>query len=139
MAREPSTGVPGLFSFPLPLPERQRTIMTLTEQITEYVHAAFTGIWVQTSEPDEAERELVEHGRRQRWALAAWDVAAGLRRPGNPDDAGPDRAAGDPLAALRALPALADPDGTAVLLLHNFHRFLNNPEVVQTVFAQLVN
>jgi hypothetical protein len=112
--------------------------MTLTEQITEYVHAAFTGIWVQTSEPDEAERELVEHGRRQRWALAAWDVAAGLRRPGNPDDAGPDRAAGDPLAALRALPALADPDGTAVLLLHNFHRFLNNPEVVQTVFAQLI-
>src|SRR5262249_12382327 len=34
--------------------------------------------------------------------------------------------------------ALADPDGTALLLLHNFHRFLNNPEVVQTAFAQLV-
>jgi hypothetical protein len=26
----------------------------------------------------------------------------------------------------------------ALLLLHNFHRFLNNPEVVQTAFTQLV-
>ena len=43
-----------------------------------------------------------------------------------------------PLAALRALPALAERDGTALLLLHNFHRFLNNPEVIQTTFSQLV-
>ena len=45
---------------------------------------------------------------------------------------------GDPLAALRALHALSTPEGTAILVLHNFHRFLNNPEVIQTVFAQLV-
>ena len=112
--------------------------MTLAEQVTEYVHAAFAGLWVQTSEPDEAERELVEHGRQRNWVMAAWGVAAGLRRPGTPGETGIDGAAGDPLAAMRALAALADPDGTAVLLLHQFHRFLNNPEVVQTVFAQLV-
>jgi hypothetical protein len=98
--------------------------MTLTEQITEYVHAAFTGLWVQTSEPDEAEREIVQHGQRLRWALAAWDVAAGLRLTGDRNAANKDQAAGDPLAALRALPALADPNGTAVLLLHNLHRFV---------------
>ena len=39
---------------------------------------------------------------------------------------------------MRALPALSDRDGTALLLLHNFHRFLNNPEVVQTTFAELI-
>ena len=39
---------------------------------------------------------------------------------------------------MRALPALAERNGTALLLLHNFHRFLNNPEVVQTTFTQLV-
>src|SRR5205807_8008584 len=44
----------------------------------------------------------------------------------------------DPLAILRALPALADDKGTAILLLHNFHRFFNNPEVIQTTFSQLV-
>src|SRR6185436_12188687 len=42
------------------------------------------------------------------------------------------------LAALRSLPALADEKGTALLVLHNFHRFLANPEVVQTTFQQLV-
>src|SRR5262249_37876534 len=28
--------------------------------------------------------------------------------------------------------------GTALLILHNFHRFLANPEVVQTVFRSLI-
>jgi chloramphenicol 3-O-phosphotransferase len=42
------------------------------------------------------------------------------------------------LAALRALPALAQRQGTALLLLHQFHRFLSNPEVMQTTFRQLV-
>jgi hypothetical protein len=34
--------------------------MTLTNQLTDYVRAAFTGIWVQTHEPDEAEREILQ-------------------------------------------------------------------------------
>ena len=55
-----------------------------------------------------------------------------------PQAAASGRWSGDPLAALRALPALADANGTALLLLHNFHRFLQSPEVIQTVFAQLV-
>jgi hypothetical protein len=110
--------------------------MTLTEQLTDYVHAAFTGLWIQTHEPDEAEREIVRHAAEQKWKVAAWDVANGVRVPNAPHAA--DAGAGDPLAALRALPTLAEPDGTALLLLHNFHRFLGNPEVVQTAFAQLV-
>jgi hypothetical protein len=111
--------------------------MTLTEQITDYVHAAFSGLYVVTFEPDEAERELVALARRQGWDVAAWDVADGLRVPGSAaarNDAGP----GDPVAALRALPTLAKPDGTALLLLHQFYKYFTNPEVAQTAFAQLV-
>ena len=111
--------------------------MTLTEQLTDYIHAAFTGIWVQTSEPDEAERDILHNAREHLWKIAVWDVANGLRLPDASTNPTND-AAGDPLAAVRALPALAERDGTALLLLHQFHRFLNNPEVVQTVFAQLV-
>jgi hypothetical protein len=112
--------------------------MTLADQLTDYVHAAFTGLWVQTHEPDEAEREIVQHARQQRWNVAVWDVASGLRLPAAPDTFRGDAGPGDPLAALRALPTLADQDGTALLLLHNFHRFLNNPEVVQAAFTQLI-
>jgi len=110
--------------------------MSLTQQLTDYVNAAFSGIWVQTSEPDEAEREITGLARERKWKLAVWDVARGLRLPGQENPA-PDQG-GDPLAALRALPGLADKKGTAVLVLHNFHRFLGNPEVIQTTFAQLV-
>src|SRR5262249_20901848 len=106
-------------------------------QITDYVHAAHSGLWIQSSEPDEAEREIVQLARQRRWKVAVWDVAAGLRLA---DAAGatPEAGAGDPLAARRALPALAERDGTALLILHQFNRFLNNPEVVQTTFSQLI-
>src|SRR5262245_27630620 len=112
--------------------------MQLAEQLTDYVHAAFTGLWIQSSEADEAEREIVQHARQQGWADAVWDVAGGLRLPASPGTFHPEAGPGDPLAALRALPTLAQRDGTTLLLLHNFHRFLNNPEVTQTTFAQLV-
>jgi hypothetical protein len=112
--------------------------MNLTDQVTDFVNAAFTGIWVQTLEADEAEKEIVEHARQKQWKIAVWDVASGLRLPGNAGSSQPDAVAGDPLAALRALPALAVEKGTAILVLHNFHRFLSSPEVIQTTFTQLV-
>jgi len=112
--------------------------MTLTDQLTDYVHAAFSGLWIQTHEPDEAEREIIQHARQQQWKVAVWDLANGLRLPGNGNAPNHDPNGSDPLAALRALPALAEPQGTALLLLHNWHRFLTSAEVVQTTFAQLV-
>jgi hypothetical protein len=112
--------------------------MNLTDQLTDYVHAAFSGLWVVTQEPDEAEREIAQLARSKGWKLAAWDVADGLRFPNAPHSTATDVGASDPLAVLRAVPTLADRDGTALVLLHNFHKFLGNPEVVQTAFGQLV-
>jgi hypothetical protein len=112
--------------------------MNLSEQLTDYVHAAFTGLWVQTQEPDEAERDLSQLARSQGWKLAAWDIAQGLRFPNATQATATEVGTGDPLAVLRALPALAERDGTALLVLHHFHKFLGNPEVLQTTFAQLV-
>jgi hypothetical protein len=111
--------------------------MSLTEQLTDYVNAAFSGLWVQTMEPDEAEREITQLARQRGWKLAAWDVASGLRVLSEGAFRG-DAMPGDPLAVLRAVPTLAERDGTALVLLHNFHKFMGNPEVVQTAFAQLV-
>ena len=106
--------------------------MNLADQLTDYINAAFSGLWVETREPDEAEREIVQLARQRQWKIAVWDIATGLRVPGT--NGGADNGAGDPLAALRAFPALADPGGTCLLLVHNFHRFLNSPEVIQTAF-----
>jgi hypothetical protein len=112
--------------------------MQLTDQLTDFVNAAFTGLWIQTFEPDEAEREIIQHAHQKQWNVAVWDLAGGLRFPNAPANASTEVGAGDPLAVLRALPTLASEKGTALLLLHNFHRFLTSAEVVQTTFAQLV-
>lgn len=112
--------------------------MTLSDRLTDYVHAAFSGLWILTQEPDEAEREIAHLARTHDWKLATWDVAGGLRFPNAPQTVATEAGAGDPLAVLRAVPTLAARDGTALVLLHQFHRFLNSPEVVQTAFAQLV-
>lgn len=109
--------------------------MSLTDQLNDYVAAAFSGLWVRTQEPDEVEREILEQARSRQWRVAVWDVARGLRVPGG-DGAATD--GGDPLAALRAMEAMSDPNGTTLLLLHNFHRFLSSPELVQTMFTQLI-
>ena len=64
--------------------------MQLTQQLTDYVNAAFSGIYIQTFEPDEAEREIVQHARQQGWKIAVWDIAGGLRLPGSSDGSRPE-------------------------------------------------
>jgi hypothetical protein len=121
----------------VPDPIPKEVPVSLADRLTDYVNAAFSGLWVLTHEPDEAEREIARLAERHGWRFATWDVAAGLRLPSH-DGEQREAGAGDPLAALRALPALAEPEGTTLLVLHQFHRFLQNPEVIQTAFRQLV-
>ena len=41
------------------------------------------------------------------------------------------------LAAIRSINALASADSSAILVLANFHRFLNSPEIVQALAKQI--
>ena len=117
--------------------------MSLIQQLTDYINAAFSGLWIQTLEPDEAEKELVEHGQQAGWTVAVWDIARGLRLPTGSGVAAPEVA--DPISLLRGLPALAPASpasagadmGTTLILLPNFHRYLNSAEVVQVLAEQL--
>ena len=45
----------------------------------------------------------------------------------------------DPLAAIRTINALASADSSAVLVLVNFHRFLNSAEIVQALARQITS
>eukprot|EP00456_Euglypha_rotunda_P073956 TRINITY_DN674_c0_g3_i2.p1 TRINITY_DN674_c0_g3~~TRINITY_DN674_c0_g3_i2.p1 ORF type:complete len:501 (-),score=93.67 TRINITY_DN674_c0_g3_i2:832-2334(-) len=114
--------------------------MSLIRELTDYINAAFTGLWIQTHEPDEAERELVELARTSGCTLAVWDLARGFRLPLVAEATVPE--VHDPVGVLRVLPTLALPEPTEVgtspattlLVLPNFHRFLQSYEVVQTLF-----
>jgi len=106
--------------------------MSLTQRLREYISAAFTGIWIQSFEHDDAIAEIAGLCRDQKWALAIWDLDRGLQT-----DAEAVPAATDPVAAVHAVAALARPGGTALMVLINFHRLLGSSEVMQALAHQL--
>ncbi len=113
---------------------------TLATNLCEYVCAAFSGIYIQTFEPDEAVREIGELCLERNWQLSVWDVDRGLSLGGaglgNPATL---PVSADPLAAVRALSGSATPDGASLLVLRNFHRFLSSAEVIQALEHQLAH
>ena len=108
--------------------------MTLSDRLAEYIAACFTALWVQSHEHEEALREIAAMCHQRQWRLASWDIASGLSVVGGEVPAETDGT--DPLAAIRTVSALASPESSAVLVLTNFHRFLQSPEVVQAMVRQ---
>ena len=113
--------------------------MLLSERLSEYVRACFTGLWIESHEHQDALSEIAGLCCDEKWRLAVWDVASGLLLGGPDGDVSPaNRDAGqEPLAAIRSLSAMASSKGTAILVLQNFHRFLNSPEIVQALVRQV--
>lgn len=101
--------------------------MRLAEELSEYVRACFSGLWIETHEPDEALTEIGQLCRQENWRLAVWNLESGLRLPGQPADAA---SAANPLAAVRSAEHLAGPQGCGLLVLENFHRFVGSAEIV---------
>lgn len=104
--------------------------MSLTNRIRELVCACFSGIWIESQEHDDAIGELQSVCDDENWQLALWDIDRGLHSAGG---GAIDAEASDPLAAVRVLSTMAGAEGTSLLVLKNFHRFLGSPEIVQAV------
>ena len=51
--------------------------MQLAQQLTEYISACFTGLWVTSHEHDDALAEIAKLCRDNNWRLATWDIAVG--------------------------------------------------------------
>ena len=109
--------------------------MSLSKTLAEYISACFTGLWVVSHEQTDALREIAEMCRDQRWKMATWDIERGLQVPGSDQPA--DAGGTDPLAAIRSINALASADSSALLVMSNFHRFVNSAEVVQALAHQI--
>src|SRR5205814_6558880 len=106
--------------------------MTLTDSLREYIAAAFSGIWVESHEHEDALTEIANLCRSEQWRLAVWDTEQGLRVTGATAESS-DAGSSDPLAAIRSLGALATDQGSALLVLVNFHRLLQSAEIVQAL------
>ena len=112
--------------------------MSLTQRLTEYISACFTGLWIQSFEHDDALTEIASMCRDENWRLAIWDIERGLQVPGQASGQSANAGGTDPLAAIRSINALAAPDSSALLVMVNFHRFLQSAEIVQALAQQIV-
>ena len=109
--------------------------MQMANKLAELIRACFTGIWIESHEHEDALAEVAQLCQQEQWRMAIWDIDQGLHLPGQPTASDAD--AQDPLAAIRSVNSLATEDGTALLVLQNFHRFLQSPEIVQALIHQI--
>lgn len=109
--------------------------MSLTARLSEMVRACFTGLWIESHEHDDALGEIAQLCRAEEWRLATWNIEEGLKVTGR--EASADAGANDPLAAVRALASLPASEQPTILVLSNFHRFLQSVETVQALAKQL--
>jgi hypothetical protein len=105
--------------------EERRTTLSLVSKLRSYIRAAFSGIVIESHEPQEAIAEISQLCREQSWKCLTWDVLNGVN--GN--------AAGDPLAAVRTVSQL---EGPALLILRGFHKYLTGPEVIAALEQELL-
>ena len=101
-----------------------------TDALREYVAGGFSGVWLVTEEPIEAEGVIQKVGKDQGWNVLTWDIASGLKGPGVTSGL----ASGDPAGAIRALSGMA---GTTLLVANGFHRFLQSAEIVALLGREL--
>ena len=110
--------------------------MTLKERLAEYVRACFTGLWIESHEHEDALRDIAQLCADQNWQLMTWNIDSGLA-VGGQSAQDSEQSASDPLAAIRTLRSASGETAT-LLVVSNFHRFLNSAEIVQALAEQLV-
>ncbi len=111
--------------------------MSLTERLSELVRACFTGLWIESHEHDDALAEIAQLCRSEEWRLATWNIEEGLKLLGH--EAVVDTGTNDPLAAIRALASFPASEQPGLLVLTNFHRFLQSAEIVQALAKQIAH
>ena len=106
-------------------PEEDARAKTLGGRFAELVRAAFPGVLIATTEPDEAVREVSRVCRDNGWNASAWTADGGEDGPA------------DPLAAVKALPNSGDGETPSVLAMLHPHRYFQSTELLAAMRTTL--
>jgi hypothetical protein len=99
--------------------------MTLAKRLTELICAGFSGIWVCTVEPEEAEREIEQLAATNNTHYRKWNIDHGLST---------DHDCKDPISAIHSSTDLKD----VITTYTNLHRLLDNVMVLQALFNSII-
>src|SRR5512133_27243 len=114
---------PGPADAPRPPPPR------FVQELDVLVRARYPLVYLVTSEEQRLEAVLAELAETHGKTLLGWSVAKGFRRLGGSKTAGLEGAK-EPLAALAAIEKLSDP---SLVVLKDFHPYLQDPAVVRAL------
>src|SRR5512133_3181439 len=115
---------PGPAEAPVPPPPR------FVQELDELVRARYPLVYLVTSEEQRLEAILSELAETHGKALLGWSVAKGFRREGGSKTAAGLDGAREPLAALAAIEKLSEP---SLVVLKDFHPYLQDPAVVRAL------
>ena len=112
---------------------------SLQEILGNYIQACFSGLWIETREPDEAVREIRELGKNHErelgknheWQIGVWDIDNGLTSEGLKN------ATSDPVETIKNWGSQADQETPKLLILRNLHRFLKTADIIQVLENQI--
>ena len=96
--------------------------MLLSQRIRELIYAAFTGLWIQTVEPDEAIQEIRQLADQEGYELLI-------------EEPGPMM---DPYGVVNGLIEADYGDKTAVLCLPNYTIYLQNDPVIKQIVYRAI-
>jgi len=108
----------------------------LTNRLQTYINAGFSGNWILTNEPEEVQREMTRLANHKGYDIVVWDVARGLVNPKRANDT-VDPKTKNPLVPLNAF-SKQNGNGPSIVLLWNYHMFLRDKEVVQTLYNAIL-
>lgn len=118
--------------------------MNIEKQLKPLVESGFSGIWIKTYEAEEAQRDIVRLCGAEKWDIATWNCAKGVTFPLNLDQATArpidPKISSNPLFPFQRFirPEKDKPD-RLIVILHNLHRFLDNPVVMQHCIDAVLN
>ena len=102
---------------------------SLSENLAEHLRAGFSGLYVTTNEPDDAQRDIMALCQSQEWEFHAWDADSGLDGDDSMDD---------PRAVLKTIAGSLPDHQTTILVMRYFHRMLtDNVGLITTVESVL--
>ena len=121
------------------------TQVRAVDSILEASMAGYAILWVTTSEQDRLERELVEHHKE--FGTIKWDCLNGFRAPSSDSTNRPilfdmkldDDPTVDPIDALGVVHKMVtigndgEPAPVSLIIMSLFHRFIEDPAVIQAV------
>lgn len=109
------------------------------QSIPQFLDAGFPALWLTTHEPEQTQASLISLLDPAQFSFCSWDCASGFKELATEVASPFDPKSLNPLFPLSADSAVRKQDeSNRVVFLHNYHRFLDSPAVVQALYNAIL-